>query len=377
MVSVAQSVQTTDETYDVRLYEPRDREDLLALWDDVLGKEPGAWFDWKFRDNPYLDEVPICVTEYDGEVVGARPSFPLPLRVGDDSLLALVQEGAMVHADHRRRGLFTRMVEHLYDHYADREPAASIGFPNDRVVSALRNLDSRLSLSGGVVDRLPIYYRVQDPAAMTGDGDRPGWLARLAGPAVRPYLAVRDATAPGADDVRIERRPGVPAATLASLAGEHAPAAAHAARDERFYRWRFAHPRFEYATYVARRDGRPVAAVVAGRERDATPPVVHVSEALPPTGERPDALSALLGELVADSADAALVAAAGPRLPDRVLLAHGFLPDTRAPLSAVTTPDNFVARPLTSDDVATWNRDGVRLSNRDGWTLSFCERELG
>ena len=373
---MAQRVERDADGYVVRLYEPRDRDDLLALWDDVLGKPPGEWFDWKFVDNPYLDATSICVTERDGEVVGARPSFPLRIRVGDGSLLALVQEGAMVHPDHRRQGLFTRMVDHLYGHFADREPSASIGFPNDHALGALENLSTRLSLSAGVVGRLRTYYRVQDPAAMAGGG-RLATLARAATPAVRAYLAVRDVAAPSAPDVTVVHREGVPAGVLASLASEHVPTAAHAVRDEQFYRWRFDHPRFEYETYVARRDGEPVAALVAGREPGSSTAVVRISEALPLTGARPDALSHLLGRLLDDCSDAALVAAAGPRLPTDVLREHGFLPDTGLALSRVTTRDNFVARPLTDDDVTVWSDDGVRLSKRDCWAMSFCERELG
>ena len=373
---MAQRTRQDDDGYLVRLYEPRDRDEVLALWNDVLDKEPGEWFDWKFLDNPYLDATSICVTERDGEVVGARPSFPLRLRVGDRSLLALVQVGAMVHPDHRRQGLFTRMVDHLYDHFADREPTASIGFPNDQALAALENLDARLSLNAGVVGRLRTYYRIQDPSTLAGSG-RLATLSRAVTPAVRTYLAARDVTAPSAPGVEVAHHDGVPAERLASLASEHLPAAAHAVRDEQFYRWRFQHPRFEYETYVARRSGAPVAALVAGREPRASTTVVRISEALPLTGARPAVLSHLLGRLVADSDDAALVAAAGPRLPADVLREHGFLPDTGFALSSVTTRDNFVARPLTDGDVTVWSHDGVRLSKRDCWAMSFCERELG
>lgn len=373
---------TTTDAYAIRQYEPSDREGFLSLYREVFGERPAAWFDWKFVENPYADEVPVCVVEHDGEIVGARPSVVFPLSVGGRSVLALLQVDPMVHPDHRGRGLFTRMVEHVYDHYATREPCVSIGFPNEAVKSGLEKLHAKLSLDRGLVGRLPEHYRVQDPdALLAGDAERPAsrTLARAATLAARGYLRGRDALAGRASGVTVERVAGVPAGRLAALGRTAIPPEAHAARDEAFYAWRFANPRYRYETYVARRAGEPTAAVVAGTRREAGATVVHVSDAVPLVGydARAEALSATLSRLTSDHRDAAVIAAAGSSLPSDVLRAHGFHSTESFPLSRVSATSYFVARPLVDGPVAEWTVNGRRLGEPAEWRLSFCEREIG
>ena len=278
--------QASDDSseYAIRLYSPSDRSDLLSLWERIFGREPGEWFDWKFIDNPFLSEVPICVAEHDGRVVGARPSFALPLSVGGRRSVALMQEGAMVHPDHRRRGLYTRMTDFQYDYFADREPVASVGFPNDRAKAALHKLEDRIPLAASAVDAFPMYYRVENPDAIVpslGNERAMRVVSRLASPFLGAYLGVRDRFAGSSDAFEVERYGSVPAERLASFADDNAVPAAHAARDEVFYRWRFANPRYETETYAARRDGSLVASAIVETEVDAGTRVTYLSDVLP------------------------------------------------------------------------------------------------
>ena len=416
------------DAYRVRQYEPGDREEVLSLYGRVFDRHDESWFDWRYVDNPYVDAVPIAVAVHDAngreEVVGARPSLVLRFAVGDASPLGIVQVDPMVHPDHRRQGLFTRLVEHVYDHYAGREPVMSLGFPNTAVKEALLGVEERLSIDSGVVMPYVPSYRIQRPGPLAATGtDRrslraAGWLAT---PAARAYLAVRrlraDVHAAGNADqggdadggVIVERSEATPVSDLVTLAPRgraNGGGRVRATRDETFYDWRFANPRFDYETHVARRHGEPQAAVVVGRPRHQ-PRLAHLSEVLPfPGSLRSDAVgdggSAARGDpatttptttpgVAGDTGallralesafdanrDAAAVVTAGGALPDALLDAGGFVPVSRPPLSFVIEPTTFIARPLTEGRVDGWRLGGVDLSSPDSWGLTMCEREIG
>jgi hypothetical protein len=227
-----------------------------------------------------------------------------------------------------------------------------------------------------------MYYRVENPDAIVpslGNERAMRVVSRLASPFLGAYLGVRDRFAGSSDAFEVERCGSVPAERLASFADDNAVPAAHAARDEAFYRWRFANPRYETEAYAARRDGSLVASAVVETEVDAGTRVTYLSDVLPmdldETSEA--AVSRLLGRIVDDHRDTDLFAVAGRVLPDEVLTAHGFHANTERPLSLVTEADNFVARPSTTADVAEWVRDGVCLSDPENWAFTFCEHNVG
>ncbi|WP_435153177.1 GNAT family N-acetyltransferase [Haladaptatus sp. DFWS20] len=371
---------STADSYRIRQYEPRDRAGVLALYETVFDNRRGRgdWFDWKFADNPYRSRVPICVAEQDGQVVGARPSLPIPLCVGGARELALVQVDPMVHPDHRRQGLFTRMAKEVYDYYGPREPSIVVGFPNEAVKSGLEKMAETLSLRDGIMSEFTEFHRVQNPRALTDSV-----LGKVAAPGARGYLASRDWMAPAAPDDETDCYTGVPATLLEEIAACHRTSRVHAVRDEVFFAWRFANPRYDYTTYVFRGKDGPVA-IVVGKQLNADANIVHLSDALPVTGgrSRTKAFSALLGRIVADNRNADVIVAAGTTIPRSVLARHGFFGTDRLPLSKLTSAYWFSARPLvkpgtkkTSDE--RWVVNGQPLAEEERWNLSFCELEIG
>ncbi|WP_313693357.1 GNAT family N-acetyltransferase [Halorarum halobium] len=367
--------------YTIRQYDPDDRDGVLSLYETVFGRGDESWFDWRYVDNPYLESVPICVAEHDGEVVGARPSLPFPLLIGGERVLAIAQVDPMVAPDHRRNGLFSRMVTHVYRHYADREPSVSVGFPNEAVMEALTSLDEELSLHKGVTRPFPVHYRLQDPGALVGDVLDDDLVERLAGslatPAARGLLSLRT----GSPDrtATVTRREGVPAAALADLSARSVPSGAHAHREETFLRWRFSNPRFEYATFTAEIEGRREAALVVGRRRSGERDLIHVTTVAPLSGgdRRRIALDHLLARAVEEFRDAALLSVAGECVPDDLLGKYRFRPETSFPLSRLTTTTYLVTRPLTDRDVGEWRVGGQSLSEPNRWRFTYCEREIG
>ena len=351
--------------YEVRRFRPADREPYLDLYETVFGASPSTeWFEWKYgAGNPYVDEPPIFVAEGDGDLVGARSFFALRMATGGTTRLALQPSDAMVHPDHRRRGLFSETTTAALAHFADREPAFCFNFPNPK------SLPGNLKLGWEVVDGLTTYYRVHDPAALSEAVPSP--LAPLLRAATGTYNRLRTPTPPADVDVTVHRK-GVPAGTLADLA-RRAPEAdgLHARRDEPFYEWRLDQPGREYETYVAAHGGDPAAALVVGRDDRGGTPTARVIDA-PAAGDPADrraARGALLAAVLDGHDDAALVAVRGG-LPAGLLRRHGFLPDTSPPLSPVTSTSTMVARPIGD---AGWTVDGDDLRDPDSWRLTFAE----
>ena len=361
--------------YEIRPFRSADRAAYLDLYETVLDadRDP-AWFEWKYgAGNPYVDEPAILVAYLDGELVGARSFFALQMATGGTTRLALQPSDAMVHPDHRRQGLFSRMTREALSRYADRAPAFCFNFPNHM------SLPANLKLGWEVVGDLTTHYRVHDPAALTDAVPAP--LASALQAAADTFYRFRTPDAAGAD-LAVSRSESAPE-TLAALyradrAGGHATERAgghadgiHAFRDETFYEWRLSAPDRTYETYVADRGGEPTAALVVARTDGGSVTTVRILDALAvgASSDRNDAYAALLASVLADHADAPLVAVRGG-LPDSVLRRFGFLPDTSLPLSPVASTTTMVARPIADTD---WTLDGYDLRDPASWRLTFAE----
>lgn len=361
--------------YTIRRYEPGDEEGVVSLRETVWGQSLSAeWLRWKYAENPYLDHVAMFVAETDGEIVGTRPFVPFRMGLGDTTSLALLATDTMVHPDHRRRGLFTRMTERAVDHYRRAEPAFVFNFPNEKSLPGYEKLGWR------AVHTRRTDYRVQNPAAFLragGDGRLRRIVGRVATPMARSYLRLRERVGPAARGVSVERHDGVPVARLTSLYEGAVPAALHAVRDEAFYRWRFDSPRWESPTsYLAAVDGRPVAGVVTqtrtnrrGVRRTALVDVLPLAG----DGRRTEVASALLRRVVEDHRESDVLVAPGGVLPDDALATAGFVGDHTPPLSMIAGRRfELAVRSLAEDD--SWRMAGHSLTDPATWRLSLAER---
>ncbi|QLG60953.1 GNAT family N-acetyltransferase [Halorarum salinum] len=361
----------------IRPYRPADRDRFLSLYERVWGRRKGVdWFEWRFERNPYADGVEMVVAERDGRLVGAEPLLPLRLRVDDAELRAHQPVDWIVDPDHRRQGLFTRMTERLLDRYAESADLL-FNFPSDQLLPGLEKFDWRR------VGPVPQVYRVQNPPALlahkAGGTVRPGGslLARLSAPAVDGWLRALDALDRGTGGVEVERHDAVPVADLVALAAEGRPDAVHVARDAAFYGWRFGNPRWETTTYLARRAGDPVAAVVAATERVDGVDCTSLLDVQPMDGrrDRAGAVAALLRAVVADGREAdVLKAVAGPYA--RPLSRRGFRRDDGFPLSRVATRTTQVVRPLSADGEPDWTCRGRDLTDPDNWRLALADLDV-
>ncbi|HMB49405.1 MAG TPA: GNAT family N-acetyltransferase [Natronoarchaeum rubrum] len=351
-------------TLAIRRYRRSDREAYLALAgrvrDDAVS--PVERFAWAYEENPYLDPVPVFVAERGGELVAAAGLWPLRVRLGDVTRIAVQPCEAVVDPAYRNRGLPALLVGEAVDAYRDAEPAFCIDFAE---------------ASGGdvrdrtEVGRLSTYYRVSDPGALL-DLSEP--LARIGRTAARGYAAACDRIAPSTDPLSVDRYESVPPETFAELYRRQVPAAIHAYRDEAFYRWRFRNPAWNYEAYVARRDGDPVAGAVVASRR---PPegegrVVRVVDRVPLALDDRDAEASLLDAIVSARSDADAVAVHQDAFSHQMLSRFGFQRDDAVPVGGVGSPTAFGVRSLRADDPTPI--EGYDPTDRTDWLVGFCER---
>lgn len=351
-------------SYTIRQFQDSDRGPYLRLFESVFDPRDTAWFRWKYEQNPYIDHVPIFVAETNDELVGARCFFAVELAHGDSTSRVLQPCDTMVHPDHRRQGLMTRMTERAIDTYAGMA-RLFYNTPNEQALSINRKLGWR------IVDTPPTYYRIENLQARA-----PQWLEQVVEFAGERFLTTnreyKRQWRPD-PDLFVKRHDDVPVAALTSLYRQSIAATFHASRDEQFYRWRYANPRWEYRTYLAIQSGSLVASIVTGRRTTAEETITKLIDILPIQSDETvsDAFAVLIDAIIADHRETDIFAVLSPSLPEQLLADFGFVADTTFPLTRLCDGLTLVARPLND----SWTVDGLRLDDPDAWSFTFSERD--
>jgi len=384
--SASESDESPSDGYVVRPYRPADREGFLELYEAVFDESRSAeWFSWRYG-GPYAERPRMFVAERNGELVGAEPFISFSMRAGDGTALAIQPADAMVHPDHRRNGLLTRMTEEALEHFDAGEPSFVFNFPNEEAKGAY------LKLGWIEVGTVTTAYRVHNPSTFfeaadeSVDGAVGSTADAVAGSAAdagaSAFNRLRDAVAAtgegdAASAIDVRRHDGVPADRLASLYESAIPERIHTPRTAAFLDWRYANPNWAARTYVARRDGELAAAIVTVVERGDELTTAKLLDAFPLAGqaERAAAFDALVGAAVDDFVDADVVSVGADTVPSSVLDAHGFYRDDRPPLSLFGSLTTVVARPLSLRDPSSWTVGDRHLSERRDWRLPFAEQD--
>ena len=371
----AKTVVRQQTKYHIRWYEPNDEDDVVRL----LRRQGETWdrerFERTYVDLPYLDHVPVILTETGGEVVGVHPFTACRIRSGDAVGLAMVPQNLLVHSEHRRRGLFTSMVEMGVERYAASKAVVMVCDPNENSAPAYRKF-------GWHVRGSPTkWLRIQHPDAVAKrlvGSEVAGLLRATARPLARGYFSLRDHLVRSADSASVTRYDGVPTARLEALYERRTPEVLHPVHDREFFEWRYATPqRQPNVTYVAEVDGRPAAGVVVQTDRSPCGlTMTFVRNCVPLTGSEAwlEGVRALLAAVVSDHPDSDVVRVAQPPFPPSLLRAHGFLPDDEPPLSAVRSEKLRVAmKPL--EESGDWrdrlDERGLGELSDTFWSIKF------
>ena len=349
----------------IRAYNQEDRDAFLSLFETVMGRKRGIeWFNWKYENNPYVDHVPMFVATADEKLVGARPFFALPVSVGDGEV-ALQPGDTMVHPDHRRKGLFTRMTEQAIERYEADHPFF-FNFPNHR------SRPGYLKLGWEIVTERSAFYRIQHPstvAASRTDKTSIRLMSRIATPFIRAYQRFNDRNISISSNITVRVEEEIPSAELAQLYSRSVPDAIHAVRDKRFYDWRFNNPDWEYTTYLAESAGEPTAAIVAGQSQTGDVESTRLTEIVPLRDGSKPAIKTLLSHIIKDAAESDLLIAPPQGIPHDVLSMFGFHPNKQFPLSYMSDQTTHVVRGLDG----VWERDGLQFVDPQDWHMTFVE----
>jgi predicted N-acetyltransferase YhbS len=91
-----------------------EKEQLLDLFRASFGHSRRAeLWDWKYIQNPLATPDPEVIVSLDnGRIVGAWPFRPLEIWLGNGKARAALGSDAMVHPEHQRKGINTRMYEY-------------------------------------------------------------------------------------------------------------------------------------------------------------------------------------------------------------------------------------------------------------------------
>jgi hypothetical protein len=83
------ATRETDDGYTIRPFESGDETAFVDLYNEVWTADRRVeWSDWRYRDNPYVDEVPMFVATFEGDVVATRPFVPFRVRADGETRLA-------------------------------------------------------------------------------------------------------------------------------------------------------------------------------------------------------------------------------------------------------------------------------------------------
>lgn len=346
-----------------------DHESFCSLYETVWGNARSErWFEWRFEDVPVGDAARMAVAVDDGDVVAVQPRLPYRVRAGETAALALQPADWLVHPDHRGQGLCSRLTEHLLDRDAD--AAFYFNFPSAALKPLLDDLGWR------TVGRPRTFYRIQDPETLADVREEPTAVtaaASVADAALDGYYGLLSRRRESPADVTVDRHDDVPADDLATLYRDAVPDRIHVVRDEAYYRWRFANPRWDVRTYVARRSGSPVAALVAATEPALDATITVLADALPLSGGPTDAFAALVEAAIADHADAAVLKASADPVPEALLRNAGFRADDDPVLSRFASQTTHVARPLAVDG---WRFGGQGIDDSRDWHLALGEQDI-
>jgi GNAT superfamily N-acetyltransferase len=170
--------------YRIVKYRPEFKEDILKLQTSMWGpnlETNAAYLEWKYHNNPYVQTPTIYIALWNGKVVGMRGMFSTKWEVGQPAqpLSCSSSSDALVHPDHRRRGLLKEMTIAALEELADSSckyiislstnrfsfPALlklgwrSVGFVQTAHWRAYRGRDSALRRFARKLPFLPSAYR--------------------------------------------------------------------------------------------------------------------------------------------------------------------------------------------------------------------------
>ena len=149
--------------YKIRLIDKDNEIDaFIELFEIVFDKKMTTkLWEWKYLENPMIIDQPlIYIAEHGGKMVGARPLLPNRMKFGDKILKVAQPCDTMVHPEHRRKGLFTKMTKFAIKDAKKRGYTLFYSFPNSLVGKIYKNIKS---LDWEILSKIDASYKIFSP----------------------------------------------------------------------------------------------------------------------------------------------------------------------------------------------------------------------
>lgn len=126
--------------WQIRAYKPGDEMALTPLFQRVYGRAISlSQWQWKVKGMPSIVEN-VWVVEAAGALVGQYAVMPVPVWMKGQVCQAMVGVDAMVDPAYRRQGVWTALVQHAHQAWAEGGVPYAIGLPNEQWGSRIQVL---------------------------------------------------------------------------------------------------------------------------------------------------------------------------------------------------------------------------------------------
>lgn len=117
---------------EIRQYQEGDELEILKLFKLVFKQEMTMdYWKWRFKDNPYTDEVLISLMWEGKELIGHYAVSPVEMLFEGKAIKTALSMTTMTHPEHGGKGIFSQLAGHLYNEMESKGYKMVWGFPNN------------------------------------------------------------------------------------------------------------------------------------------------------------------------------------------------------------------------------------------------------
>jgi len=165
-------------------------EPFLSLYERTYGDPmPREVFDWKYLSHPHGEAVIWTTSAPEGSWVGAMALQPRRYRQGGKTLLAGQLVDLMVDPDHRRKGIFSAILQRVLDEHRRYgfDLVFTIPAAEGQSIAGFRSVPFLTEIGG-----LRSYRRFWRARGQLARRLKSDWLASAVDPLLRLWLTTRD-----------------------------------------------------------------------------------------------------------------------------------------------------------------------------------------
>lgn len=360
--------------YKTRWFEPNDLSHFLACFKLVFGSSMSEeYWRWKYQKNPLVEKPPIIVTEEvdTGKAVGFRGCVPTQLRLKGNIIKAMYFADVMVHPDHRRYGINTKMIEFAQSEFKDSPLRIYYNFP--RTATHMGNIKTGFRSVCQVNDLLLVMNSKKLAESMFS-----GWFYRNIIPPIYDfYSSLKMLSLKSENNVTLEHCKPEDASDIYNI-WHKTMDRIHTVRDRQYITWRFEEmPQCDPSYYLISSNGDPKGYFIVTRKQDETDSVI-LSDYIVFNNDLAvfsEAINRLVDEYK-EKSSLMTWAFTVPELHNQ-LKSRGFLESTKFPLKDYITQRTFVTRPNNLDeDGYQWRMSGTDISELSSWYLTPSDTDI-